>query len=162
MTSITLSIDTLTIILLGAVLIITGMSLTNSVKQKGQTPNMLGSLLSLGGWAVIAFGLDFNVWAMAGIAAIIASIIMKEMEIQPMLFTPLFVIGWLLIAYAVSNQSLDFTDTRFLLAYGAVISIIISILVVLPIERAQKITDTLSMPLFTGGWFMLAAAAALQ
>lgn len=149
-------------VLAGAALIITGVHLNNGSKQAGREPPKLGQAAFVGGWGIVAYGLGFDMWSAGGAAAVVAAVMVKEQGGPQMkqFVAPLFIGGWLAVAYAAGGRSTDLTNISVQLALGAAFAVFLSMLKILPQERMSKITDTIGMPIFTAAWFALAAARA--
>lgn len=170
--SISLDTDKLCTVLAGAALVIIGVHLKNGREQAGDDVPMfgLGTAAFVTGWAIVAYGLGLSPVAIAGSAAIVGAVMaMKGGKKMPdsILGTiapfagPLFIGGWLAVAYAAAGESYDLSSNRVMLAAAAFAGVMLSMLKILPEERKAKITDTLGMPIFTAAWFLLAAANSL-
>lgn len=158
--TISLSVDTLTTVLVGAGAILLSMNFSNGSLQKDRHEDLhaISKYVFILGWAIIIYGLNFNFWATIGAILILSASFIFTLS------RPLFIIGWLLIGLGVSGatlQNINVNSLKFVIAFAAVIGMLISVLVVLPFERIDKVTDTIGMPLMTASWVALASAAAL-
>lgn len=174
--------------LLGAASVIAGVATKNSAWQRGETPAQFGSgtVLFLLGWAIVVLVLNMkgnNLWpgftkkgilGLVGAALIVAAVMIQQNAKRTGQKVPgwvglLFVGGWLIIGYTAAlkgnddiSPSADNVDPKKgLMSALGVILLLASMILVLPKERKEGVTDTLGMPMFTAGWGLVVLANAL-
>ena len=165
--------------ILGALFIIFGIVLKNSMEQTGREgPNRsnwsaLGIALFVAGWAMFAdavsknatntlAGGDNQLMPFLGAAVVVGAVMlmkaaMKKYKADGSIMTqkmrPLilaFVAGWLLFAYSI-GQNLG-------LAFLSALLVFASMLYFLPLQRKHGVVDGPGMPLFVIAWFGLIVA----
>lgn len=171
---------------LGAVGVISGVVVKNSMEQLGKSKSVVGTFvgpaLFVGGWLVFLYavvlaldgGLGTN-WipklqAAAAVAMIVGSVLyMKQQmaagkDVAPYVAV-LFPIGWVLLAYTIGIGGLDsipsvakLTGAKSVLSLGAAGAVLLSMMWALPWQRKNCVVDGPGMPLFASAWAALIAA----
>lgn len=167
----TLNTKKFSLLSLGALLVIAGVVLKNSAEQLGK-PNHsvakpLGMVAFVVGWLIVAYSvaitrggkLQWNkrtLMAFGTAFGIVYAVVqMKKYMVKgqkpPMIFPALFAGSWLLLGYVTGN--LNGTTGLGLLA---AITVLVSMMGVLPWQRKKKVIDGPGMPMFVIGWILLA------
>lgn len=160
--------DTLTQSALGGALVIAGVVVKNSLEQLNKSPSPVGPVLFIAGWALFAYAVANNAvnngtsqlpYIAAGIIAASVLIMKQNMSGGTTIPVPMnllklgFVAGWLLMAYSIGRHST--------IAFVSVLAVLLSMMVLLPKQRAMNVVDGPGMPLFTAAWAGMIFANAL-
>ena len=174
----------LTLSLLGAAGVITGVCLKNGFEQlKAPAPNFgskYGPMVFGLGWALTGLAIaapkagkawlaipkgPVGLMALAASAGVFISVMQikgaKKMGQKPAsIFPAMFAGSWALLALALMKQS-NFARLPVLLAVASVGLVLGSMWKVLPWQRKAGVVDWFGMPMFTTAWGCVAAANAL-
>lgn len=143
---------------IGAVLVMTGVIIKNtSAKLEKASP--LGPVLFVLGWVIFAYSVsqnpsnNGNLFPFVAAAIVVASVFfVKQMPSRKRMGMIGFVIGWLLVAWSLKQNSV--------LAFGSAILVFLSMMVVLPKQRKHDLVDGPGWPLFVFAWIGLIIANA--
>ena len=155
----------------GATCVIAGVVIKNSLEQMGQKEHYgtnIGMALFLGGWCFVAYGIGKNQNNTNRMLAILSSLVivgavmgmksyMTNKETPPMWLPGTFALAWILLGYSSSKGTL-LQDKLMGVFAGVLVGI--SMLVILPWQRKNKIIDGPGMPLFVLAWVLLVASSA--
>jgi len=154
--------------LLGALGVISGVILKNSMEQLGTPDNVLGKIvgpiLFMVGWAQVVYALGFEpatgtlpmnqntlMLALSAISIMVAVFMMKKLMVegQPMqmIYPAMFAGGWGLLAYVAGNNPWTWSAALLVLA---------SMMGVLPWQRTNGVVDGPGLPMFVIAWLLLA------
>ena len=153
---------------LGALGVISGVVLKNSMEQKGEGGggvSKTGMLLFLVGWALVAYSISTAQGGsylpyVAAILIIISVMMMKaamkgnnndnNKDMKMKVFAGGFILGWLLLAYSITTGQ----GTAFL----AALLVFASMMYFLPKQREQGIVDGPGQALFVIAWLLIIIA----
>lgn len=150
---------------LGAALVIAGVSLKNTMEKKG-SDSMVGLVIFVIGWLIFANAITRNAanafqatatfLPYLAAAIIVGSVVFLKQAMKRKSPKTLgligFIGGWLLLAFSINqNKSL---------AFGSAMLVFISMLLLLPKQRAQGLVDGPGWPLFVFAWVGLIIANA--
>ncbi len=164
------------ILSIGALLVIFGVVVKNSLEQLDMKDNMAGNMIGMLafilGWAIVSYAISidskgnfsFNrktIIVFLCAAGIVFSVMqmkqyMTKGQTPPMIFPLIFAGSWLLLGYMTGN-----TTTTRILGLLASITVLLSMMLVLPWQRKNGVIDGPGMPLFVTGWVLLAFANSL-
>jgi hypothetical protein len=164
--------------LLGAVLVITGVVIKNSLEQMNSGSKLM-PLVGMGcfvsGWIVVAYSVMMtgsgNVTSFTSkkslmVMGAVASIVLSVMAMKGTISTPLpkaslggiFAVSWLVLGYSIGMGQ----NKKSLLGLSGALMVLASMMVALPMQRAKCVTDGPGYSLFTTGWFALAIGNSLM
>lgn len=158
--------------LLGATFIVTGGVLKNTTEQMKEAEHPLhkvGTALCLLGWIVIAFAVAEsgrhtmlkNVLDFGSVAGIIYSMMaIKKMKNEgqevPKLHQMLLIGSWLLLGYTVGmGWGGGLFNYHRIFGLGAAVMALISVMYMLPWQRALGLVDGPGVPVYVGAWILL-------
>ena len=151
-----------------ALTIVLSVIITNGGGQAGSSPMtsaLIGMPLFLLGWAGVAYTLTLEkeqtnqvyVW-IASVLIVVSAMgskwYMMKGGMPPMIFPLLFAASWLTLGWLSSNQEGSMNFGRVTGVLGA-ISVILSMMFFLPVQRGMCIVDGPGMPLFLLGWMLV-------
>lgn len=175
----------------GAALVILGVALKNGRAQRGTNVSLIspGTLAFVVGWLIVAYGMSLSgsdykfatsnksYLSAAAAASIMGAVFLMKAAKKGVVSKQvaaiaqvLFVGGWLLMGYTSSlkmhNVGLmpkiaNIDKQKAIYGVSAVALVLLSMMVVLPNERAAKVTDTVGMPMFAAGWAGIVLANSL-
>jgi len=152
-------------------MVISGVVIKNSEEQLEKPPSIIGPAVFLMGWLVFAYAVAHNAvhYGMEGVNALLpygaASVIAlsvlamkakmagKSVPLPQWVLQGGFIFGWLLLAFSIGRHQ----DIAFVSA----LLVFLSMMVVLPKQRALNLVDGPGMPLFTAAWAGMVYANAL-
>ncbi len=155
---------------LGALGVIAGVVIKNSSQQLGMGDSVLSNFVGpitfimswvLVGYSIVGTKIDPMVWI--PIATIVGAVMMmmmakKKKEKPNMIWGILFIIGWLLFAYAVGRGS----RYKLGITFGSAILVFASMMYFLPMQREKCVVDGPGLVLFTIAWFGITFANSLK
>lgn len=160
----------------GALLVISGVVIKNSLEQLGMDNHYAkyaGMFAFILGWAIVAYSTSISdsgkisanaktliVFGCAGVIAgsvMMMKKLMSEGKEVSKVYPALFAGAWLILGY-MSGTTMNMKIVGVL----AAISVLVSMMVVLPWQRKHSVVDGPGMPLFVLGWVMLLGANALR
>jgi len=167
--------------LIAGAIVILGVSLKNSSEQlsktRGAQPNpeiqKAGAALFVIGWIGIAYSCSLGtegskfgnrtkiLWVLGSVTAIVTAVMLMTVEkvggVSKQMMAAIFILGWLSLGLAVTHKK--GYETKFLGLLAAV-SVIISMVVMLPWQRANCVVDAPGFGMFVSGFGLLALANA--
>ena len=159
---------------LSGLMVILGVVLKNSSEQLKQQTSILGPLLFVCGWLLNSFSVSgkfpFNagnrgiIAYVAALTIVLSVFVIKSSKKSPPTLAKFgFIGGWLLYAYAIAvNNNLSINMSRGLYSFLGAISVLISMMILLPNQRKLGIVDGFGMPLFTIGWVLISLGISLK
>ena len=162
-------------IVAGAVLIISGVVTKNTLEQlkKPDSPfGLVGAALFILGWGIIAYGLGLGpdgsylfdkqslIFALASLGVVGSVFLLKGVPKDSQLkagLATVFALSWLVLGGLTGYK-----NNQLLMGLGATVGVLLSMLVILPWQRSNSVIDGPGMPLFVGGWGLLAFANSLM
>lgn len=168
MTSINLVESKASLTMLGALLIISAVHLTNSMEELHMSRSKLGMILFGAGWFVVALAtgmdnfhsMDLNIKLilsfLSAMAIVFSVFIMKTAKNKFEFNAPIiFAIGWILLG-VVSGLGKPLVNKLF--GILSPILVLIAMMVILPKSRKLNIVDNPGYSLFFMGWLALTLA----
>lgn len=157
---------------LGAILVISGVVLKNSLEQLDRSPSKMGPALFLAGWFLFARSVAHNevniavpgqaIFPYIAAAAIVFSVIASKMRQKSgktgsngkvaKILKGLFIGGWILLALSIGRHTL--------VALGGCLLVFASMMVALPKQRELCVVDGPGMPMFVMAWAAMVYANA--
>mgnify|MGYP005845092023 CR=1 FL=1 len=150
---------------IASLLIVFGVVIKNTFEQIGKPDHYigkpLGMLLFTIGWIYMAYILSYKkdnkIVFIASSLCILASVIfMKQYMIKnktpPMIFPLLFAFSWIIIGLMVGNH---LSGNYKYIGLISSLSVLISMMFLLPHQRKNNIVDGAGLPLFVIGFFVL-------
>ncbi len=161
--------------ILGALLVIGGVVAKNSEEQLKRAPTLFGPAMFALGWLLVAHAISRNkankgkgavklATPFLASALIFGSVMAMKAAMKkkpagtkgrvPMFLPLLFVAGWLLLAFSISQNRL--------IAFGAAALVFAAMLFFLPKQREKNVVDGPGMVLFTLAWVGIVYANVVQ
>ena len=153
----------------GSLLISVGVMIKNGMKQAGQSSTAtkaIGTVFFILGWVIMALVTGASgasptkliLSLLATVMIVVGVILSNESEKLKMIGGPLFMIGWVLFGIVVGMGKSAIGKA---MGFVAAALVLISMVVVLPKQREQKVIDGPGMPMFTLAWVLISAANAM-
>lgn len=166
---------------LGAVLVITGVVLKNSLEQlktPKSTLSSVGMICFVTGWAIIAYSTATatarngtkTVLSFATSAGIVFAVMQMKKAMSnggkvPMIYPAIFAGCWLLLGYTLGigwGSGKGGWNSHTTLGVLAAVMVLVSMMVLLPWQRKKGVIDGPGLPLFVGAWVLIAFANSMK
>lgn len=151
--------------LLASIFIVVGFTLSSTAKESKQTGEgfnyilaIFGFTLFIGGWLMVAYWFYQTipykaVYFMPAILSIaVSSLIIRFTTWNPIPFYALYMAGWATFGWVISEH-IDGSD-RWLGSWASILAII-SMVGLMPWQRANNIVDGLGLPVYTAAWVLV-------
>lgn len=147
-----------------ALMIIAGVVVKNSGQMMGlkkQQSMYLGLALFVGGWIYCAYMLSLGrknqmMYILPCIGILVSAVMMRmhmdKGKMPPMMLPAIFALSWLMLGYAVGMHKKGMMQYLGLIAS---VLVLVSMMVVLPMQRKQGIVDGPGLPMFVIAWAII-------
>jgi hypothetical protein len=159
--------------------VLLGVVLTNGVEQANLSniyTKVLATIAFVGGWLVLPFMLSIDksrkwIYFVLSYSILFSASALKYFMVNnkqpPMLLAMLFMLSWPILGYFIATPSVGapsvgtpsvggtLFNKKSVLGIFAGVCAVVSMVVALPIERKQRVTDGVGMSLFTIAWTLV-------
>jgi hypothetical protein len=150
---------------IAALFVILGVVIKNSIEQLGAPNHPIGAPLGMMffvlGWIYTAYILSVQkpnkmLFVLASAGVLFSVIIMKKFmsknKTPPMIFPTIFSISWIALGLLAGNH---LSGSMKYVGLVASVLVLLSMLMVLPMQRKKKVIDGPGMPMFVIAWVIL-------
>ena len=150
---------------IAACLVIFGVVTKNSFEQLGFPNHPIGKPIGMGmfimGWIYTAYILSINkpnklMFILPSALIVMSVMMMKQYMVKkqnpPMVFPAIFALSWIILGLNAGNHLVG--NQKYLGLFASFL-VLLSMMVILPFQRKNKIIDGPGLPLFVIAWVIL-------